>query len=1052
MSPRRILLAALLLIPVLAAPARANWVASGTFRYRDRIQDLTGFTGATQDLAIRYAKVEVVRGSTVVGTGVTDASGSFSITATDSQTGTVFCRVISVDNISGLTIRVQSTTSSSSTYAVASSSVGSHNPNTNVNFGTIVALAGAGGEAFNIFDVMVECSDYAALLLGSYPGTTCTAIWSSTSTEGTYYSSNVIRLLAEEGWDDAVIAHEHGHFLDLVYSASDSPGGEHYLGDNNQDIRLSYGEGVATYHLAAGRLVNGRSDATYYIDTTGGSGAGNLSFSYEIEGPGVSAIGGASEVAVSAALWDIVDAADTPDDYTGDDDPLALSPTEVWQVMSDYIPSATNISLEDFWDGWFDPSINNGYQADMETTFGALTIEYFSDALEADGSAATASLVAPTGAPQHHTFYGSGDYDYARFTSPAASTAYVVETASLFGDANTSIQILDHDGSTVLASNDNRSGTDESSLLVWTAPGAGDYFVRSFHASDLGVYGSWDLRVVQGAVSTVTFTNTASTAGVNSALPGRGSAWGDYDGDGDPDLFVTNTSGNSYLLYRNGGAGTFTNVASTAGVTGAGSSGEACVWGDYDNDGDLDLFVAVVGTNILYSNDGDGTFTNVAATAGVDYAGSGSLGASWADYDRDGHLDLFVATMDANDRLYHNDGDGTFTEVGAARGVAGSIEDTFGGVWADYDGDQDVDLFVFHDSTPNHLFRNDGGAGFTDVTPALMIEAGVRSWGAVWTDYDHDADFDLFVSNMGSPCRLYRNDGSGTFTEAGAAAGVNISGSQTACLSADFDFDRDDDIYVGAYGEANTFFDNLTGAAFYNSGKAAVASETRSASVADYNGDGDLDIFVVLGDAANLLYSSSGVTNPWVRLRLQGVASNRTAIGATVTLRSGGRRQVQTVSGGSGYLSQNDQRLTFGLGSSAGPDTIDIRWPSGAFQRVIGLARSATHTIVEEDQSGVALNEAPRPWLELAQNHPNPFNPMTRIRFNIGQAGRTRLEILDVSGRLVRSLLDGMLEAGVYEEAWDGRGDDGLTAASGVYFYRLTGPGGVLTRKMILAR
>ncbi|HEX7880920.1 MAG TPA: VCBS repeat-containing protein, partial [Candidatus Eisenbacteria bacterium] len=690
----------------VVSPALANWTATGTFRYRDRPQDLNGFTGATQDRAIRSARVEIVRSpSTVLATGVTDAGGNFNIPVTDAMTATVFARVISQDNVAVLGIRVQSTTAGSSLYAVTSASVPSHNPNTNTDFGIITALEGAGAEVFNIFEIMLDGSDYVAALTGAYPAQPCTTVWSTSSTTGTFFSGSTIRLLAEEGWDDNVIGHEHGHFIDLNFSATDSPGGPHFLGDNNQDMRLSYGEGTATYHMSAARRLAGKSDPPSYVDCTAGAGAGNLNFSYEVEGPNISALGAASEVTVTAALWDIVDDAATDDQYPGDDDPLSRPIADVWDDMVNYIPTAANISLEDFWDGWFAPGVNNGFLAEMQTTFGGHLCEFYGDPFEGDNTAGTASTIVTDGVPQHHCFYGSGDVDFVRFNSPSPGTGFIVETSNLLGDPNTTLSIIDQNGTTVLATNDDRSAFDQSSLLQWSAPAAGNYYARLMHSPDLGVYGSYNLRVIKGSQSSITWTDVANAAGLASTSPGRGGAWGDYDNDGDVDVFVTAASGSTFQLFRNNGAGVFTDVAAAAGVTGgAVSTGEQAAWGDYDNDGDLDLAVAVIGTNLLYRNNGNSTFTSVGAAAGVNHTGAGSLGLSWCDYDGDGFIDLFVGTIDANDKLYRNNGNGTFTDMAAAAGVGGAGEDTFGGIWADYDLDNDADLFVHYDGDPNRLF------------------------------------------------------------------------------------------------------------------------------------------------------------------------------------------------------------------------------------------------------------------------------------------------------------------------------------------------------------
>jgi hypothetical protein len=333
-----------------------------------------------------------------------------------------------------------------------------------------------------------------------------------------------------------------------------------------------------------------------------------------------------------------------------------------------------------------------------------------------------------------------------------------------------------------------------------------------------------------------------------------------------------------------------------------------------------------------------------------------------------------------------------------------------------------------------------------------MQEPGVRSWGASWADADHDGDFDLYVTTLGSPCRFFRNTG-GTFAEQGAAAGVDASGSQTAHVWADFDNDNDEDVYVGAFDEPNIYYDNLTGNAWFNSGKAADNLQDRSITTVDHDSDGDSDIYVVLSNGNNLLYANSGSGRPWIRLKLVGTASNRAAIGARILWKAAGRRYVQQVNGGTGYLSQNDPRVLFPLGTTVGPDTFDIRWPSGAFQRVTGLARNQQHTIVEEDQTAVpVVDAAPPAVLGLAQNTPNPFQSATTIRFALPTGGRVTLEVLDVQGRLVRRLFEGDLVDGVWDETWDGRTEEGGPAASGVYFYRLTTPDGQRTRRLILAR
>jgi len=295
--------------PVLApASAQGSWIATGQFLYKDREQDATGFTGVEPDRPARRVDVQVFDATTltVLATGATDASGNYSIPVTDALTRNVRVRMVALSSATpGLLVDVRNNASARIAYAVNGPQVNGHVPTADVNFGAVTAAAGAGGEAFNVFDVLLNGCDFFFLLEGARPNLRVTAYWEPLSVDGTYFlsSDNSVRLRGTEGYDDTVIGHEQGHFVANHWSKDQSPGGTHYIGDNHQDLRLSWSEGFATWYAASARRALGvgpRPDL--YIDTDGSPGVGNLSFSYSFETPNVAANGGACEVAVTACL------------------------------------------------------------------------------------------------------------------------------------------------------------------------------------------------------------------------------------------------------------------------------------------------------------------------------------------------------------------------------------------------------------------------------------------------------------------------------------------------------------------------------------------------------------------------------------------------------------------------------------------------------------------------------------------------------------------------------------------------------------------------------
>jgi ASPIC and UnbV/FG-GAP-like repeat/Tetratricopeptide repeat len=472
--------------------------------------------------------------------------------------------------------------------------------------------------------------------------------------------------------------------------------------------------------------------------------------------------------------------------------------------------------------------------------------------------------------------------------------------------------------------------------------------------------------------SPVTFTDVAPELGVAALSRGRGSAWGDVDGDGDADLFTVGIR-DPHHLYRNNGDGTFTDITRAAGLMDP-RGGWASLFFDYDRDGDLDLFVTRdgwrgVAPNSLYRNNGHGTFTDVAEQAGV--AGNlDSFTACLADIDNDGWVDIYVANgvSEANgapNNLHRNNGDGTFTDIARLAGVANHGR-SIGVACDDYNNDGWPDLLVINIDGPNALYRNNGHGTFTDVTQAAGIDAPYDGFVGFFFDYDNDGWLDIFATGWtermeevlhsaitGTPSQernrlaLYHNNGDGTFTDVTSQAGPARTFGAMAAQFGDIDNDGWLDIYLGngappmdTYEPNKLFWNTGTGTFLDVTDSAGVGNlgKGHGATFADFDNDGDLDIYAPIGGAMagdrqpSSLYRHNGTSKHWLKLRLIGTLSNPDAIGARLTATLGPRRLYRTVAGGTGFGSMNDPTVFLGLGDATRVDHLHIRWPSGIEQ------------------------------------------------------------------------------------------------------------------------
>ena len=460
-----------------------------------------------------------------------------------------------------------------------------------------------------------------------------------------------------------------------------------------------------------------------------------------------------------------------------------------------------------------------------------------------------------------------------------------------------------------------------------------------------------------------------------------GVAAGDFDNDGFTDLYVVAGPAGRNRLFRNHGDGTFTDVADAAGVALAGVSGSGPLFFDFDGDGWLDLFVGAVHGDAprLFRNQGDGTFADVTATSGLTFP-TETMSATAGDYDGDDWLDLFVSHWGAaagGCHLWHNDAGRGFSCADADAGLGGLVRDlsdrTFTANFVDLDDDGRSDLVVTEDYGQSTVWLNQGSGRFANATNVVISDQ--NGMGSAIGDYDADGDFDWFVSsirdgdgttegNWGtSGNRLYRNRGDGTFEDATDAAGVRDGDWGWGASFADFNNDGLLDlIHVNGWPQGSPQFRGTRARLFlaaaggrFEDQAAALGFDERVGGrgvvVFDYDGDGDLDVFVGNNNGAHHLWRNNGgrAGGHYLDVRVVGDAPNAFAVGAKIFVSAGEGEQVRDVRAGSNYVSQNPREVHFGLGAAARVDTVRVVWPDGRQLTLHGIDADRTLVVTPHD-------------------------------------------------------------------------------------------------------
>ncbi|MED5317088.1 MAG: FG-GAP-like repeat-containing protein [Candidatus Neomarinimicrobiota bacterium] len=513
------------------------------------------------------------------------------------------------------------------------------------------------------------------------------------------------------------------------------------------------------------------------------------------------------------------------------------------------------------------------------------------------------------------------------------------------------------------------------------------------------------------------FTDITIDTGILFSGASEGVCVFDYNNDGMDDILFTTRNGSSNHLYRNEGNMIFMDVSfeSNIGVT---MEARTAVAGDFDNDGDLDVFIgATVGESMLFENTGEGTFQDITDISGINISDQ-VRGSSWVDHDKDGFLDLYVGLLYEPNKLFKNNGDGTFVDVAQNIGAAGPLTAgiIMGLGFIDYDRDGDQDLFITQDNNNgNILLRYEDYGAYTDVSAISQIDLDVMGMGVAFGDIDRDGLFDFYTTNLYENSLLL-NSISGVFLDISTSSGTeDIPGSMGWGT---FFFDANNDGWVDIYNNNETAFGGVINSLMINQGDqtfnmlnyesgAVINNNGYGSAFSDFDQDGDLDMILVghpsSSGSINLLRNDSDPQN-WIMFKLSQLEQNIYGVGSTIELYHGNTRQLNFIGAGNGYCSQNTLNVHFGLGQETIIDSVIVFWPDGISESFSGLVFNEINYL--NRGSGIAIlsttSESFLPEeIRLNDPCPNPFNNSTTLEIQVEKDTKSKLHIYDLKGQEV---------------------------------------------------
>ena len=574
------------------------------------------------------------------------------------------------------------------------------------------------------------------------------------------------------------------------------------------------------------------------------------------------------------------------------------------------------------------------------------------------------------------------------------------------------------------------------------------------------------------------FTQVSVGSIATSNNSSGGCSWADYNNDGLPDLFISNTNTNNQL-FKNNGDGTFEEIT-TGDIVNDGGISNTAVWGDYNNDGNLDIFVSnnppntsPPQLNFLYKNNGapDYTFIKIfipATQTDANYTWS----SSWVDYDNDGDLDLHMPDNKhlRTDFFYKNNGDETFTAITPSF-VTPDVESTGVVSWIDYDHDGDQDLFMIKsgrthpdNGEDNRMYHNTlaetGNLGFQRVYTADMVNHFDLDFQASWGDYDNDGDMDVYLGNFDDSNYLYRNEGDSLFTQITTGAPVTNNTFTLGSTWGDFDNDGDLDLYVlNTNGQTSRYYQNDGVGNFTILSSTVVGTPVTNISAAqgcanaDFNNDGYLDLYVVnsfINNGLNYFYENNGGSNNYFELTCKGTISNAAAIGSKIwikaTINGNPIWQLRHITGSpTGNRAQNDLRVHFGLGDATTIDSLIIEWPLGLKEIYTALASNQILEFVEGQITATGELEKENFNLEV---YPNPFSSETNITYQVFHSNqKIKIKISDSTKSVFTTLFEGKPQRGKHELKLNTN-----NWASGVYYLILESKNAVITKSLLVIK